>query len=59
MQDNMEMPGKDIKDNYDIIFVGKFDKGMAFGPCWKFYEGGGYLFGNVDNEGKFSGVKIN
>ncbi len=47
-----------MKEEYDVIFIGKFDNGMAFGPCWKFYKGGGYLFGNVDCAEKFSGVKL-
>ena len=58
IQDNMKLSGTDTKDNYYVTFVGRFDKGMAFGPCWNFYEGGGYLFGNVDYEEKFSGANI-
>ena len=39
-----------------MIFLGKFHQGIAYGPCWRFYDGGGYLYGMVNNEGAFSGL---
>ena len=26
-----------------LVFVGNFHEGHPRGPCWKFYEGGGFL----------------
>ena len=40
-----------------LIFVGRFCKGIAFGPCWKFFEGGGCLYGIVDKHGMLSGLR--
>ena len=42
--------------NRRLVFLGKFHQGKAYGPCWRFYDGGGYLYGVVNNEGAFTGL---
>ena len=29
-----------------LVFVGSFHEGHLRGPCWKLYEGGGFLHGD-------------
>ena len=29
-----------------LVFVGNFHEGHPRGPCWKLYEGGGFLHGD-------------
>ena len=41
-------------------FVGTYKNGIpgGEGPCWQYREGGGYLYGNPDTNGDFSGDEI-
>lgn len=41
-----------------MTFIGRFQSGRPRGPCWKYMEGGGFLFGHVDDQGEFSGNQI-
>ena len=41
-----------------LDFVGAFRCGKPFGWCWEYREGGGYLTGEVDEDGKFTGGDI-
>ena len=29
-----------------LVFVGNLHEGHPHGPCWKFFEGGGFLLGD-------------
>ena len=40
------------------LYVGEYMRGVAVGPSWKRLEGGGWLHGVVDLEGKFTGEDI-
>ena len=42
--------------NRRLIFLGKFHQGIAYGPCWRFHDGGGYLYGVVNKGGAFTGL---
>ena len=36
-------------------FVGHFKDGVAVGPCWRELLGGAWIYGQVNEEGQFSG----
>jgi hypothetical protein len=38
-------------------FVGHVVEGIPTGFCWKGLAGGSWIFGRVDDEGRFSGLK--
>ena len=40
------------------MFVGYFHRGLPTGYCWLAKEGQGWLFGEVDERGRFSGDNI-
>ena len=42
----------------NLIFVGYFHRGLPTGYCWLAKEGQGWLFGEVDERGHFSGDNI-
>ena len=48
--------GLDLSGN--LMFVGTFNKGLPTGYCWLAKEGQGWLFGEVDENGSFSGDNI-
>ena len=39
-----------------LVFVGNFYEGRPRGPCWKPYEGGGFLLGETSVAWQFSGT---
>ena len=41
-----------------LSFLGWFEKGKPVGPCWKFLVGGTFIYGIVDENGKFTGPDI-
>ena len=41
-----------------LSFIGRYRNGRAFGPCWLYKEGGGFLYGIPDENGKFTGDKL-
>ena len=40
------------------MFIGSFHRGLPTGYCWLAKEGQGWLFGEVDERGRFSGDNI-
>ena len=42
----------------DLIVYGKCRNGKLSGKCWKFYSGGGALYGDVGFNNKISGEKV-
>ena len=48
--------GLDLSGN--LMFVGEFSKGLPVGHCWLAKEGQGWLFGEVDKRGRFTGDNI-
>ena len=40
-----------------LSFVGWFKDGKPSGPCWRFLIGGSVLYGKVDENGDFTGLK--
>ena len=48
--------GVDMEDN--LVFVGEYSKGLPVGACWLAKEGQGWLFGKVDERGRFTGENI-
>ena len=45
-------------ENGNLIFMGSFSKGVPSGYCWLAQEGQGWLYGQVDDHGHFSGHEI-
>jgi hypothetical protein len=41
-----------------IGFVGHFKSGKPFGICWRELIGGGWIYGEVDQNGHFTGIKF-
>jgi len=51
----MEGPVRGLDEKGNVVFIGAFEEGIPKGPCWLSIEGQGWLHGNVDSKGKFSG----
>lgn len=41
-----------------ITFIGHYRDGVPHGVCWEYREGGGFITGVPNNQGKFTGDKI-
>ena len=41
-----------------LSFLGWLEEGKPKGPCWRFLVGGTYIYGIVDDHGKFTGDDI-
>ena len=54
----LEGPVRGLDDKGKLTFVGEFRKGLPFGCCWLAKEGQGWLYGSVDNRGRFSGDNV-
>jgi histone-lysine N-methyltransferase SETD7 len=49
---------KDFNDKVTMRFVGRYYRGLKRGFCWKGCWGTGFICGEVDKEGEFSGNDI-
>lgn len=54
----LEGPVRGLDDRGNLIFVGEYSKGLPKGNCWLAKEGQGWLYGKVDEKGRFSGQDI-
>lgn len=54
----LEGPVRGLDDHGNLIFVGRYAKGLPVGPCWLSKEGQGWLYGQVDPGGRFSGSNL-
>jgi hypothetical protein len=41
-----------------LLFVGHYRNGRPYGPCWEYREGGGFVHGEPDSSGKFTGDRF-
>jgi len=41
-----------------VCWLSRYKNGIPYGQCWEWKEGGGYITGCVDEEGKFTGKEI-
>ena len=41
-----------------VSWLGRYHSGVARGQCWEWREGGGYITGQVDSRGRFTGDNI-
>ena len=41
-----------------LLFIGKYRNGKPAGNCWEYREGGGFIYGEPDDSGKFTGDQI-
>ena len=53
-----EFGATDYHDKRTPVFVGRYYRGVRRGFCWKGCLGGGFLCGEVDKDGEFSGKDI-
>jgi len=54
----LEGPVRGLDTFGNLIFVGFYDKGLPRGSCWVAKEGQGWIYGEVDECGRFSGTNI-
>ena len=54
----LEGPVRGLDPYGNLVFVGFYRKGLPFGDCWLAKEGQGWLFGQVDDKGRFTGTHI-
>ena len=54
----LEGPVRGLDPYGNLVFVGFYRKGLPFGECWLAKEGQGWLYGQVDDKGRFTGTHI-
>ncbi len=54
----LEGPVRGLDGLGNLVFVGAYKRGLPFGPCWLAKEGQGWLYGEVDSKGRFSGEAL-
>ncbi len=54
----LEGPVRGVDELGGLVFVGQYHRGLPIGPCWLAREGQGWLYGQVDEKGRFSGENI-
>lgn len=54
----LEGPVRGVDHEGNLIFVGFYKKGLPTGYCYVAKEGQGWLYGEVDKKGRFSGTDV-
>ena len=54
----LEGPVRGVDEKGCLVFAGSFSRGLPVGACWLAKEGQGWLYGQVDHKGRFTGDEI-